>query len=319
MIRHKNRRPDDRVRRPAMTIAALAAAAALAGWTPAGPAAGALAAASPVSGSPACVAQTARPAWWITDRYDRLVLGYDPAMYLTMGYSVYGYEPDLTGNGHIGTYQTAGSTLAQSVLPNGDLAARFNGTGQYLQVPSSGSLSVPSTGCLTVQAWIQPSTLQFPDEEGSGYVYVLGKGNAGKQEYALRMYSLTNSENPVRPNRISAYAFNLSGGLGSGSYFQSPVRAKAWMLVTFVIDAQPSATWPHGYVSIYQNSTLRGQVSLSQFGVTPQAASAPFCVGTRQLQSFFEGAVGKVAVFDYVLSPSQIAAIYGAMAGQRTG
>jgi hypothetical protein len=295
---------------------ALAVTAALSGLMAVGHPARALGATPPAAPA-SCPAKVARPAWWITDRYDRLVLGYDPAMYLTMGYAGAGYEPDLTGNGHNGTYQAAGRPLASSMLPNGDLAASFNGAGQYLQVPSSSSLSAPHTGCLTVQAWIQPSTLQFPDEEGSGYVYVLGKGSAGKQEYALRMYSLTNSENPVRPNRISAYAFNLSGGLGSGSYFQGPVQTQAWMLVTFVIDAQPSAAWPHGYVSIYQNTALRGQVSLSQFSVTPQAASAPFCVGTRQLQSFFEGAVGKVAVFDYVLSPSQISAIYSAMSYYR--
>ena len=64
-------------------------------------------------------------------------------------------------------------------------------------------------------------TLQFAHEQGTGYVYILGKGTSDKQEYALRMYSNENSEVPPRPNRVSAYVFNLSGGLGSGAYFQT--------------------------------------------------------------------------------------------------
>jgi hypothetical protein len=46
------------------------------------------------------------------------------------------------------------------------------------------------------------------------------KGTDGKQEYAMRMYSYSNSEKPPRPNRISAYVFNLAGGKGAGAYFQ---------------------------------------------------------------------------------------------------
>jgi hypothetical protein len=42
---------------------------------------------------------------------------------------------------------------------------------------------------LTVEAWIDPGTLRFPHEQGTGYVYVPGKGATGKQKYALRMYS----------------------------------------------------------------------------------------------------------------------------------
>lgn len=158
-----------------------------------------------------------------------------------------------------------------------------------------------------------PGTLQFPKEEGTGYVYILGKGTSGKQEYALRMYSRLNTESPVRPNRVSAYAFNLTGGLGSGSYFQDPVTVGSWTMATFVIDDNPTSTWPHGYVAIYKNGNLRGRVSLSQFGVTPKASDAPFRISTRDLGSYFEGAIAKVAVYDYVLSSADIAAAYQAM------
>ena len=260
-----------------------------------------------------CQVESASPPKGVTDTYDRLVLSDGPVMYLTMAHPSSGTEQDLSGHDHNGTYLPAGTRPKTATLPNEDQAAKFNGSGQYLQVPSASALSVTHTGCLTIQAWVDPTTLQFPHEQGSGYAYILGKGASGKQEYALRMYSQINTEAPERPNRLSGYVFNLSGGKGSGAYFQDKVQSNSWMMVTFVIDKQPSAAWPSGYVAIYKNDQLRGQVSISQFNVTPQASSAPLCVATRQLESYFQGAIGKVAVFDYVLSSQRVAAIYNAM------
>ena len=65
-----------------------------------------------------------------------------------------------------------------------------------------------------------------------------GKGEAGSHEYALRMYSRQNAAS--RPNRISGYAFNPQGGLGSGSYFQDPVTKGEWIYVAVVIDDRTS-------------------------------------------------------------------------------
>jgi hypothetical protein len=249
----------------------------------------------------------------VTDTYDRQVLSLGPVLYLTLGHPASGTEEDLSGNGHNGTYYPFGDRPALATLPNGDPAASFNGVNQYLQVPSASALSVPHAGCLTVEAWVRPGTLQFPHEEGSGYVYLLGKGVPGKYEYALRMYSHSNAEIPERPNRISAYAFNLPGGLGSGSYFQGAVSVDRWMMVAFIIDWFRSPAWPHGYVAIYRDGVLRGRVSLSQYRISPGASNAPFRVATRDLNSYFEGAIAKVAIYDYALSGADIAKTYNAM------
>jgi hypothetical protein len=249
----------------------------------------------------------------VTGGYDRQVLSLGPAAYLTLGNAASGSAPDLSGNSLDGTYFPRGNPPAAATLPNGDPAAKFDGLGQYLQVPSAPQLSVPHTGCLTVEAWVRPDTRQFPREQGSGYAYILGKGTAEEQEYALRMYSYSNSENPPRPNRVSAYVFNLAGGQGSGAYFQDPVQPGTWMMVTFAVDSRPSAAWPKGYIALYKNGVLRGKVSLGQFNVTPHAATAPFRVASRDLESYFQGAVGKVAVYDSVLSAADISATYKAM------
>jgi Concanavalin A-like lectin/glucanases superfamily len=265
------------------------------------------------NGVDSCQPQAATPGSQVTDSYDRQVLSLGPVAYLTMSNPQSRAEPDLSGHGHTGTYFPPGDLPGTVPLPNGDPAANFDGQGQYLQVPSAAELSIPHTGCLTVEAWIRPGTLQFTREQGSGYVYILGKGVTGRQEYAMRMYSRTNEEHPPRPNRISAYVWNLWGGEGSGSYFQDPVTMGQWIMVAFVVDSRPSPAWPQGYIAIYKDGQWRGQVSLSQFHVTPEASDAPFRVASRDLESFFQGAIGKVAVYDWPLPASDIDATYQAM------
>ena len=77
-----------------------------------------------------------------------------------------------------------------------------------------------------------------------------------------------------------------------------------YAFVGFVLD---------GYVAIYKNGNIRGQVGLDQFNVMPRAGGAPLRIGTRNLGSFFEGAIGDVAIYDYALTPGQISRTYEAM------
>src|SRR5262249_54127707 len=82
-------------------------------------------------------------------------------------------EPDLTGNGNTGTYQ--GGTPTIITMPNGDQAAVFNGSTEYLNVLSNASMSIPTTGNLTWEIWIRPTVVQFPHSDVNGnYVDVMG-------------------------------------------------------------------------------------------------------------------------------------------------
>jgi hypothetical protein len=268
---------------------------------------------SPKVSSCATAPTPVSPPSQVTESYDRQVLSFSPVLYLPLSDPAAKSGADMSGNGRTATYLPADSTFSQTALPNGDPASVFNGQGQYAEVPSSRALSITDTGCLTVEAWVKATVKQFPQDEGTGYVYILGKGMPSEYEYALRMYSYTNTESPPRPNRVSAYVFNLDGGLGSGAYFQDTNVVGNWMMVTLVVDAQATSGWSHGYVALYKNGVQRGKVSLSQFSVKPEAASAPFRIATRSLHSYFEGAIGKVAVYDSALPQSDIAATYKAM------
>ena len=242
--------------------------------------------------------------------YDHLVSADAPVMYLKMGHPGTGIEKDYSSHGLQGKYH--GGKPGVTKMPNGDKATVFNGLNEYLEVKDSELLSVPTSGVLTIEAWMRPDVLEFPKQEKKSYVHWMGKGTSGQREYVARMYSLTNPEN--RPNRISGYAFNLTGDLGAGSYFQDPVTAGEWIHYVLIINTLiTSTTYPTGYTKIYKNGQVRDQDSLADYGIIPQHGTAPYRVGTRDLASFFKGAIGKVAVYDYELSPEKIMAHYESM------
>lgn len=207
---------------------------------------------------------------------------------------------------------TSSGTPKLSNLPNGDRTLVFNGSSQYIQVPDHNNWSVTTTGAITLEAWIRPDVLQFPDEEGSGYVHWGGKGSSGQHEYVFRMYSKVNSEN--RPNRISGYSFNLNGGLGAGSFFQDPVSAGGWIHYALVINTKNrSSTYSTGYTKVFKNGVLRDQDALTSYDITPGNGTAPLRYGTRDFNSYFPGAISKMAVYDYELTSTQLAKHYQIM------
>jgi hypothetical protein len=260
--------------------------------------------ASTISGPPATA--TSQPPPSGLSSYDTLILSYNPVAYWPF---VAGSGTDVSGHGLNGSF--TGSPISAS-MPNGDNAIVYNGTDQYFAVPDNDYLEIVRTGKLTVEAWIRPDVLQFPDYDSTGYVNWMGKGGAGQHAYVSRIYNLTNDEN--RPNRISGYAFNLTGGLGIGSYFQDTVTPGRWIHYALIINiVDTSSSYPTGYTKIFKNGALRDQDNLQGYNIVPGNGTAPFRVGTYTTSSFFEGAIGKVAIYDDELTPAQLVKHYQAM------
>jgi hypothetical protein len=239
-----------------------------------------------------------------------------------------GKEPDLTGNGHTGTYQ--GGATSAATLPNGDRAADFNGSSQYVTIPSDAAFSIPTTGNLTWEAWIRPDELEFPNDL-NGYVDFMGKciQYSPTCEWESRMYATTNSQN--RCNRISAYAFNPSAGLGSAADWQPDCglfEDGQWYHVVgeYTLKSQPSdcqnsSTYP-GSIEIWVNGvkwahSYHGRTGcMSQYSVIPKANDSPVTIGTLAKDSWFPGGIAKVAIYNYLLSQKQVTAHYTAMTGE---
>ncbi len=177
----------------------------------------------------------------------------------------------------------------------------FDGTGTYIEIPSNPDFSVATTGALTVSAWIKPDTLVFPNCEGSGYVHWMGKGETNQHEWVMRMYSQDNTEN--RANRISFYVFNPAGGLGVGSHFQDLLEAGVWIHVVGAADAERTY--------IYRDGVKRDS-DVYTGRLVPQAGQAPLRIGTRDLHSFFQGAIRNVRLWNRLLTPTEIQNLYAA-------
>jgi hypothetical protein len=264
--------------------------------------------------------------------YDALILADHPVAYWAMSHAS-GTEPDLTGHGNTGTY--VAGTKSSATLPNGDLAADFDGATQYLTVQSNASFSIPTKGMLTWEAWIRPDVLQFPHDDGTdGFVDWMGKCEqyAPTCEWEARMYDLTTNVTPNRPNRLSAYVFNPSAGLGSGADWQpasAVIAAGQWLHVvgeyttqSAPADCANTATYP-GSIDIWVNGVRWDHAShgstgcMSQYSVVPKAGNSALNIGTMAKDSWFSGAIGKVAIYGALLSDSQIVAHYAAMTGKQ--
>jgi hypothetical protein len=259
----------------------------------------------PAAGAPAAAPDRESAA----SAYDNAVMADRPVGFW---YDAAGH--DLVGQRHARRVGAPGATRT----PNGDSAATFDGSRRYLQIADSDRWSPATTGRLTVEAWMRPSTLQFP----GCYVHWLGKGEPGQQEWTLRMYARsTPCESPQRPNRVSVYAFNRSGGLGTGAYFQGgldqvpTMQPSVWVHVVGIINAvDKSAAYPNGYVRIYRNGRLVNTRDLSStVPIVLQNGTAPLRIGTQALDGFFRGAIGKVALYNRELPASRVLAHYRAM------
>jgi Concanavalin A-like lectin/glucanases superfamily len=265
--------------------------------------------------------------------YDAVVLADQPVAFWAVNRPPM-IEPDLTGHGHDGTYKGTGAP-PRTTLPNGDPVADFDGVQQYLSVPSSPAFSIPTTGNLTWEAWLRPDVLQFPHDDGtSGYVDWMGKCESYGPtcEWEARMYDATTKEMPNRPNRISAYVFNPSAGLGSAADWQPAnglIMPGAWYHVvgeyttlTQPADCTNTAASP-GSIDIWINGVKWNHAShgqtgcMSQYNVVPKANDSPLDIGTMTKESFFQGAIGKVAVYDHPLSQTQITNHYAVMTGKQ--
>jgi hypothetical protein len=260
---------------------------------------------------------------FLSDRpYDAVVLADHPVAYWPLANS----PVDLTYRGADGVIH--GGTLATTRMPNGDPAKVFDGRGQYISITSRPTFSIPTTGALTWEAWIRPDILQFP-HDSNGYVDFLGKclQYSPTCEWEGRFYNQVNPQG--RTSRISAYVFNPGAGLGSAADWQPTpgvITASMWIHIVaeYQIHTTPSDCSPAypGTINIWVNgikqnfSAHKPTGCMSQYRIIPKAGYSPFTIGTLAKDTWFRGAISKVAVYDRLLPESRIVQHYENMTGR---
>jgi Concanavalin A-like lectin/glucanases superfamily len=225
-----------------------------------------------------------------------------PSNGLVARYDFNGDARDASGRGHQGILHSVNPTSNR--FGKGSSAYSFNGTNAYIEISDHRDFSLATTGKLSISLWIRPGTLTFPDTEGTGYVHWMGKGVTNQHEWALRMYSSDNTEG--RGNRTSFYLFNLTGGLGAGSYVQEGVAPGTWYHYVAVMDMSTDT------IKWYKNGVLRDQDSFinSEFHINARDGTALVRIGTKDFASYFKGAIDNVAIYNRALSASEVVQLY---------
>jgi hypothetical protein len=212
-------------------------------------------------------------------------------------YPFKGNANDASGNNHNG--KVFGASLTTNRFGQANNAYTFNGTDQYIEIDDNDVFSISSTGKLSISVWMRCDALDFTKSEG-GYVHWMGKGVPDQHEWTTRIYNL----NSPRPNRISCYSFNLSGGLGAGSYVQEKTTTGEWIHIVAIYN------FPANTIMIYKNGILKDTDTFSGYTINPQNGTAPVRIGTRDFNSFFQGAVDDLRIYSRVLNPADIHALY---------
>jgi hypothetical protein len=199
-------------------------------------------------------------------------------------------------------------------MQNVDSVLVFDGIDDYIEIPDSPDFSVATTGQLTVSAWIRPDVLTFPIAQSTGYVHWMGKGEPGQREWVLRMYNEQTTDDPPRPNRMSFYVFNLAGGQGIGSYFQEPVTAGEWIHVVGTVDGAKTSIYKNGRLKDCDRYTGSGPGPCHAYSpdrwIVPQRGNAPLRIGTRDLRSFFLGAIRAVHIWNRALTADEVSTLH---------
>lgn len=204
----------------------------------------------------------------------------------------------------------------------------FDGQDDYVQIPSLPCYSVDYTWEFTVAAWIRADINDFTRTEGGKpYVHWMGKGEGnhekGTQEWTCRMYCLnTLGVVPARPQRTSFYVFNPQGGLGVGSYVETPVPIGTWRLIVGMADRTRTYLYRDG--EYRPCSTYRGPATGTcpimhdpdngyQVVINPLRGPAPLRIGAQEIganSGRFQGGIAKVRLWNRLLTEDEITALY---------
>lgn len=247
--------------------------------------------------------------------YAQVVLAKNPVGYWRLGEAQGAIAFDSSGKGVDGTYNGSPSLGQPGAIANDpDTAVGCNGpdSGDFIAIPDPDdeSFSQATSGAgLTVEVWMRPDVLVFSGEKTDDpYVHWLGKGSSGSQEWGMRFYS----RDSRRPNRVSAYIWNPSGGEGAGAYFEDGLSPGEWIHVVAVYDAGDMNSAMAG-VHIYKNGvhrkgpTLKDKGTLySSYGILPAHGEALVCLGTRDRRSFLTGGLDEVAIYPRALTADEI-------------
>lgn len=178
-----------------------------------------------------------------------------------------------------------------------------NGKG-YFEIPDHPDLSVITKKGITIAFW--SAITNWLGEGGNGeYVHHWGKGTSGQFEYSGRYYKKgsTKGEAPQRQGRMSVYHFNPAGGLGAGSYYETPSMPTNERFIVQTIDMTE--------IRLYVDGVLRDHDDLKDYNIVPKDVNAPLRFGTRDITTGFGiGTWRRASITNRVWTPNEVAGMF---------
>jgi len=212
-----------------------------------------------------------------------------------------------------GTINGTTMTLVTDHFGRPNSAYLFDGTDNYIDVATNGIFSPANyPNGYSISLWVAPYNLDF-SSPSDGYLYYFSKLSSGEDEWAFRMYNDNPAQDDDRPNRLSAYMFNLDGGFGQGCYSQTTLTAQQWIHLVFTIDINGNSG--AGILNYYKNGTFVETEPLhGEYTVNPASGTAPVRIGTGDINQssnlYFNGSIGDVCFYNRVLSQAEITQLY---------
>lgn len=169
-------------------------------------------------------------------------------------------------------------------LPQLGKALDFDGTGDYISIPDSGTLQVD--GPITVCVWIKPTSNSNP----SDWNRIVHKGLSNNIQYALR----------IGFDDVNDIGFHYNDGSGwKREVTASTIELDKWVHIAATVDVG-------GNVSIYFNGELQPLKAATE---TPAGDLTELCIGCRAGAAHdrcFPGVVDQVEIYAGTLAASEI-------------
>ena len=216
--------------------------------------------------------------------YRAQVLGDNPVGYWRLGEASGSTAADETGT-NPGTYVNSPTLgVAGALKGSSNTAASFNGSTQYVDVPSSASLNVSSG--VTVEAWVKPNAM--PGLGLSGTIAM----KASDPPYAYWL-QVTDTDRAKFGVGVGGVNHPLSAG--------GVVSAGSWYHLVGTYDGSVQRLYVNG--SLVASQAQTGNVD---------TVGGDFRIGTTRATEFFNGTIDDVAVYNKALTPAQVEAHYEA-------
>jgi hypothetical protein len=163
----------------------------------------------------------------------------------------------------------------------------FNGTSDNISAPGIGTPLDISSGPVTVSFWVYPTLV---DASKHAMVAQWNGGNGSQMDIGLGVYGQSTTS--------MDYVFGCCGALGPSYTGCGTITSNKWYQVVVYVDSVGGSS---GII-------VSGGTSCSAFIAFSNdrtAGGANFTIGTDNGQSYFEGIIAEVAVWNVLLTPAE--------------